>query len=195
VAAEAAAVIRGAAARVLGAALFVLAWTGSAHASASAPDPLRIPLVDQHGAGFSLAALRGRPVVVTFVASRCTDACPIANAMFSRLNDRLGKGPKRAVLLTVTLDPAYDSPFVMAQVARSFQADARSWKLASGRVKDVRALMGAFGVEAQPGRDGIPDAHTSFVYVLDSHGHLARTLLLSTDLVDEATKALRGGVG
>ena len=158
-------------------------------------EALRIPLVDQLGSPFSLGALHGEPVVVTFVATRCTDACPIANEMFSRLDERLRKEHLRARLVTVTLDPAFDTPFVMARFGREYRADSRTWKLATGNVRDVRALMAAFGVVAPPGAGGVPDAHTSFVYVLDGHGHLARTLLLSTNIVDEAAKLLRGGVG
>jgi len=129
------------------------------------------------------------------VATRCADACPIANAAFARLAQRLHGDGLHARLLTVTLDPAYDSPFVMARLAQGFGADASVWRLASGSPRDVRALMAALGVVAEPDRNGVPDEHTSFVYVLDSRGRLARTLLLSTNLVDEAVHLLRARDG
>lgn len=183
-------------ARGLAAVLLALACALPAQAGVRLPSALRAPLLDQHGTAFRIADLVGRPVVVTFVATRCSDACPIADAMFSRLQSRLRRDHTRASLLTVTLDPGYDSPFVMGRFAREYDADARVWRLASGSPADVRAVMAAFGVVARPDRNGIPDAHTSFVYVLDSHGRLARTLLLSTNVVDEVAKLLRGhGVG
>ena len=169
--------------------------TGAAAQAAAKRDPARIPLVDQTGTRFDVAALRGRPAVVTFVATRCADACPIANAAFARLAQRLHGDGLHARLLTVTLDPAYDSPFVMARLAQGFGADASVWRLASGSPRDVRALMAALGVVAEPDRNGVPDEHTSFVYVLDSRGRLARTLLLSTNLVDEAVHLLRARDG
>lgn len=178
--------------RILTVALVALACAFPAGASAARTDPRQITLVDQHGAAFRIADLAGRPVVATFVATRCSDACPIADAMFSRLQSRLRKDGTSAVLLTVTLDPRYDSPFVMARFAREYDADARTWRLASGDPKNVFALMRAFGVVARPDRNGVPDAHTSFVYVLDRHGRLDRTLLLSTNVVDEVAKLLRG---
>jgi cytochrome oxidase Cu insertion factor (SCO1/SenC/PrrC family) len=190
-----AAAIRGSAWSAAFVAALVALALGPRAAVAAQHDALRIPLVDQLGAPFSLGALHGEPVVVTFVATRCTDACPIANEMFSRLDERLRKDHVRARLVTVTLDPAFDTPFVMARFAREYRADPRTWELATGKVSDVRALMGAFGVVAPPGAGGVPDAHTSFVYVLDGRGHLARTLLLSTNIVDEAAKLLREGVG
>jgi len=156
----------------------------------AAQDPRAIPLVDQSGAPFTLDDLHGRPVVVTFVASRCSDACPIANAMFFNLEQRFARQGTSAVLVTVTLDPEYDSPFVMSRLARQLQADPARWRFAGGGLVEVHALMRAFGITAERDRHGIPEVHSSFVYVLDSHGRLSRTLLLSTNLVDEATRAL-----
>jgi len=155
-----------------------------------AQDPRAIALVDQHGTPFSLATLRGEPVAVTFVASRCTDVCPMSNAMFSSLAKKLARDGKPAVLVTITLDPRYDTPFVMSRLARQFDADSGRWRLASGPEKNVRALMRAFGVVVGNDKTGVPDAHSSFVYVLDRRGRLTRTLLLSTHLVDDAARAL-----
>ncbi|MDE2573633.1 MAG: SCO family protein, partial [bacterium] len=64
-----------------------------------------------------MAGLRGHNVVIDFISTRCTDACPIANAAFIQLQERLRAGGSGALLLTVTLDPAYDRPFVMAREA------------------------------------------------------------------------------
>jgi cytochrome oxidase Cu insertion factor (SCO1/SenC/PrrC family) len=165
-----------------------LALGGTARA---ATDAAHRPLVDQLGAHFRIADLRGKPVAVTFVASRCTDACPIANAQFARLQERLAHGHIAATLLTVTLDPAYDTPFVMAAQAHQYGADGRVWRLASGAPSDVRAVMRGFNVTAAASGKGVPEVHSSFVYILSAQGKLARTLLLSTNLPDEATAALR----
>jgi cytochrome oxidase Cu insertion factor (SCO1/SenC/PrrC family) len=157
-------------------------------------DPRTIPLVDQHGVRFTLGDLHGLPVLVTFVATRCTDACPIATAMFSRLDERLHRKRVAATLVEVTLDPAYDTPFVMQQYASTYFAGASDWRLASGTPANVHALMRAFHVTAVKGRDGIPDVHSSFVYIFDSQGKQSRTLLLSTNLVDDALRALKPAV-
>src|SRR5665213_993702 len=90
---------------------------------AQAADPTHVALVDQTGARFTFADLRGGPVIVTFVATRCSDACPIADSIFARLAQR----NLRARLVTITLDPRYDTPFVMAHYARELGADRRRW--------------------------------------------------------------------
>lgn len=158
---------------------------------ACAEDPRAIALIDQNGRTFRFADLRGRPAVVTFVATRCTDACPIANVAFQRLSRRLKDDRIAARLVTVTLDPNYDTPFVMAKLAQSLAAKPSQWAFASGEPASVRRLMYSFGVVADKGRNGVPDAHSTFVYVLDRHVRLQRTFLLSTGLDADVEQALR----
>jgi protein SCO1/2 len=169
-----------------------LALAFAAPSPARAGDARHAVLVDQAGSRFRIADLAGRPVVITFVASRCADACPIANAQFARLESLLAKEGVRATLLTVTLDPAFDSPFVMARTARAYAATAQRWRFASGSVASVRAVMATFGVEATANGKGAPEEHSSFVYVLDGRGRLARTLLLSSNLPDDVAALFHG---
>lgn len=156
----------------------------SPHAIAG-PDVYHMTLIDQVGKHVRLADLAGRPVAITFVATRCTDGCPIANAAFAQLDRRLKRERIAATLLTITLDPEHDSPLAMARLAANFGADASRWHFLSGTPEDIHALMRAFDVRATPGADGIPDEHTSFVYLLDAHGRRLRDLLLSTALANQ----------
>jgi protein SCO1/2 len=157
---------------------------------AQASDARLIPLVDQRGAAFRIADLTGKRTAIIFIATRCTDACPIADAEFYRLYTRLRRDGG-ARLLTITLDPGYDTPFVMSVAAARFAADPDVWRFASGRPDDLRRLLRAFGVVSKKGEHGVPDVHTTFVYVLDRNARLAQTLLLSSRTPDEVERALR----
>ena len=165
---------------------------GIAVAAASVPaaagasrDARDVPLVDQNGTPFTLRDMR-RPTAVIFVASRCGDACPIAEALFSRLSAKLTRERVDARLLTVTLDPDDDPPIVMANLARAFGANAARWRFASGRPSDVRRLLDAFGVARLDGT-----FHGTFAYVLDAHGLPARLVMLSTAADGELLGYLR----
>ena len=166
----------------IGAALLFAGSTAVVALAGETRDAREIPLVDQTGATFRLEDLRGRPTVLTFVASRCTDACPIANAEFALTREALRRDGIPARLVTVTLDPEYDTPFVMNAVARSFHADPAGWIFASGRPRDVHRLMQSLHIVAQTGKAGYPDVHTTFVYVLDAQQRLTHQLLLSTNV-------------
>jgi len=161
-----------------------------AAATTSAPDPRAIPLVDQRGDTFRLSQLDGKATFVTFVSTRCAATCPIANGQFSRLDARLAAHHVPASFVTISLDPAYDTPFVMSNFARRFDPK-ENWRFATGRPKDVRALARSFGVVIENDRDGIPEQHSTFVYVLDPRVRLARTLLLSDDMSAEGERTAR----
>ena len=169
--------------------LALLAVIQPASAVAPGRDAHRVALVDQAGASFSIATLAAtRPVIYTFVATRCTDACPLANAIFGRLAARLAAKRLRATVVTVTLDPGYDTPFVMAREAQTFGADATIWKFASGSPRDIRRLMRADGVVTRLDEHGVPEEHSSFVYLQSPR--LKRTFLLSSNLPDEILAAM-----
>ncbi len=146
--------------------------------------------MDQSGRTFRLFDFNGTPTVVTFVAARCTDACPIANALFARASAQLRADHVKTRLLTITLDPSHDTPAVMARLARSFGADLAEWRFASGAPADVYRLMRSFGVVEELDAHGIPEEHTSFVYVLDRDVRLKRTIPLSTALTKDIERSL-----
>jgi len=180
--------------RIASALAFALAATGTPAAGtqagvphAATADARDIPLIDQTGAPFTLRQI-GRPTAVIFVAARCGDACPIAEALFAKLSSELRRGHVDARLLTVTLDPDADSPFAMANLARAFRADPARWRWASGKPDDVRRLLDAFNVPRLDGK-----FHGTFAYVLDAQGIPTRLVLLSTSADAELLGYLRAG--
>jgi cytochrome oxidase Cu insertion factor (SCO1/SenC/PrrC family) len=80
-------------------------------------------LRDQRGAVVSLVALRGRPVLLAFLAAQCTGCAPEAVRIASVL--RRLPAAQRPALVVVSLDPRRDTP---AAVARA----VRQWGLGGG---------------------------------------------------------------
>jgi protein SCO1/2 len=148
-------------------------------------------LIDQTGRHFTVASLRGAPVVVTFVAAHCTDACPLINAQFAQAAVRLERDRVHVRLLTITLDPEHDPPAVMRDVAARFHANPNTWLVAGGTLGDVHRVMRSFGVVAQQGRRGYADVHSTFVYFLDGRGKLRDTMLASNALAGQILSEVR----
>lgn len=158
---------------------------GTPAPAAAARDARDVRLVDQRGAAFTLRDLH-RPTAVIFVAARCGDACPVAEALFARLAARLARERVDARLVTVTLDPEHDAPAAMRDLARTFRADAARWRWASGRPAEVRRLLDAFNVARLDGR-----FHGAYAYVLDAQALPARVVLLSASADGELLGLLR----
>ncbi len=159
-------------------------------AAKAAAIPRQPALIDQRGRSFTIASLRGEPLVVTFISAHCTDACPLIDGQFADAARRIERAHLKARLLTITLDPEHDSPRTMRELAGRFDADPRYWLLAGGSVGNVDDVMREFGVLSVEGKRGYRDEHTTFVYVMNRDGGLAKTMLASSALSDSIVDAL-----
>jgi protein SCO1/2 len=114
--------------------------------------------VDQRGAPFRLGDLGGKTTLLSFTFTRCPDrsVCPEVSAKFGYIEKRLD--PAHFHLITVTLDPSFDSPPVLARYGRSFDAVPDRWSLLTGRAADVKDLMDSFGISS------IADGSANFVH-------------------------------
>lgn len=139
-------------------------------------------LYDQTKKSFTLDALRGTPVVLTFVSAHCVDACPLINAQFEAMQSQMRKTHLAVRLVTLTLDPEHDRWTDMKKIAVTFGADSHYWIVGSGTSSQMHALMHRFNVVAQRGARGYDDLHTTYVYLIDRRGHLVKTMLASTNL-------------
>jgi len=101
-------------------------------------------LTDQNGNTVRGGDLRGKVVAIDFIYTRCPlpDVCPRLSANFAMLqrqfHDRAGED---LALVSVTVDPDFDAPAVLADYARRWGAGPE-WRFLTG---DVAALASALG--------------------------------------------------
>lgn len=92
----------------------------------AAPDPLAtrfggpFSLIDHHGRPVADSGFRGRFMLVYFGFTRCTDTCPVDLPIIAQALDRLGPLAESVVPLFVTVDPAHDTPAVLAPYVAAF---------------------------------------------------------------------------
>ncbi|MCM3878365.1 MAG: SCO family protein [Thermoanaerobaculia bacterium] len=113
-------------------------------------------LVDQEGKAFSLATHKGEAVGVTFIFTRCPlpDFCPRMNLNFSEVERLLAADPKlyaRTRLLSVSFDPAYDTPAVLKAFRDPFLRGVPGvapghWRFATGTLEHIKEFAGFFGL-------------------------------------------------
>jgi protein SCO1/2 len=134
-------------------------------------------LVDQDGAAHPLSSLRGHRVALTFVYTRCPlpDFCPLMNRNFAEVQKQIKQAPQLADvrLVTVTLDPAYDTPAVLKPYAHDAGADPAVWSFLTGEPAEVKKFSDQFGLysEADP-RDSSVVIHNLRTAVIDPDGRL-----------------------
>lgn len=107
-------------------------------------------LIDQARQRLSLSQLKGKVVGVNFIYTSCVlpQFCYRVANHFSVVRDRFKERMGRdLVLLTITFDPARDTPDVLAQYARQWKADAKTWHFMTGNAADVERVCNMFGVD------------------------------------------------
>jgi protein SCO1/2 len=151
-----------------------------------------IQLLTHADSSLNLAALKGQPVVVTFIYTRCPlpDFCPLMTHQFVQLQERLQSQSGRPVhLLSVSLDPAYDTPDVLMEYAREAGADLSSWTFATGDSASIRDLAQQFGVFYQS--EGSELVHNLSTALIGSDGRIRRIWRGSDWTADDVLQALQ----
>jgi len=115
--------------------------TGAAAPIGPAPS---FALVDQLGRPVSDADLRGKVVLADFIYTTCTDICPALTAQMASLRTRLaeeGLLGDEVVLLSISVDPARDTPEVMRAYSEPFGADPATWRFLTGDEAAIRQVV------------------------------------------------------
>jgi protein SCO1 len=158
---------------------------GASGTSGAAHDPLaasgdRAPdfaLVDQEGGRVSLAALRGKVVLLDFVYTSCPGPCPILTGLLRDVRDGLSPADRaRVQLVSITLDPARDTPEVLRDYATKRRIDPQGWSFATGSAADVDTVARAYGVGSVRQPSGEIE-HTVATFLIDGEGRIARRYL------------------
>lgn len=127
-------------------------------------------LTDDQGQPYTLAAQRGNVVLLSFGFTHCPDVCPLTLARYRAVLKLLGDEAARVRPVMVSIDPARDTPAVLAPYVRYF--DPRITGL-TGEPDAVAAVARQYGATAMPAGNG-QLAHSDYLYLIDAQGRLRK---------------------
>lgn len=130
-------------------------------------------LSDHDGKPAKLADFRGKVVVVFFGFTHCPDVCPTTLAELSAALKLLGADAQRVQVVLITVDPARDTPDVLASYVTAFDA---SFLGLSGTPEQISEVAREFKVIYQKveGRAAGQYSmdHSAGSYIFDPQGRL-----------------------
>jgi protein SCO1/2 len=85
-----------------------------------------------------------KPVMLNFIFTTCTTICPILSASFHQVQELLGDDQK-VLMISITIDPEYDTPEQLMKYAKRFKAKD-NWQFLTGSYKDVVTVEKAFNI-------------------------------------------------
>jgi cytochrome oxidase Cu insertion factor (SCO1/SenC/PrrC family) len=162
-------------------------------------------LTDQDGRAVSLAGLRGKVVLLTFLDPVCTSDCPLIAQEFRAADQLLGAKRRDVVLVAVAANPVYyTTAYTRAFNRQEGLTHLSNWKFLSGPLPELKRVWHDYYFTAQIVPAGGMVLHGDIAYVIDAAGR-TRTELnfdpgpgtassqssFAAELADAAIKAMK----
>ena len=120
----------------------------------------------QDGTTVSTADFKGKIWVANFIFTRCAGPCPLMTSRMAEVNQALGKKATDVELVTITVDPEYDTPEVLKEYGDQVGASPDRWKFLTGPKDQIETVvMKGFLQALSREPSGVPIHSTRFVLV------------------------------
>ena len=118
-------------------------------------------------------ALKGRTVVLNVTYTNCTEACPLITRQMLQVRDELGSAfGKQVFFVSITSDPARDTPQALKTFAQKQSADVAGWSFLTGRKNDVDLILKRLGAFSENAEE-----HATVLYIMDVDAKRMRRML------------------
>lgn len=135
------------------------------------PDYGHVPefqMTDSEGRVFDSKSLAGKVWVADFIYTTCPGPCPLMTSRMHKIEQQT-KGERDVRLVSISVDPAHDTPPVLDKFAHRFGGPTRQWIFLTGSPATVHLL--AFETFHVGDVIGKMDHSTKFSLV-DKHGEI-----------------------
>jgi cytochrome oxidase Cu insertion factor (SCO1/SenC/PrrC family) len=124
-------------------------------------------MTDQEGKVFDSGVLAGSPYLLNFFFTQCPSSCRDLNAAMADINQQLRKEDLR--LVSVTIDPANDTPEVLARYARDYDAESGRWYFLTDQKYKITQL-GEHVFQVPIGSNPQAHTHVEDILLVDKWG-------------------------
>ena len=160
------------------------------------------PMLNQSGRRIRLSQFRGKVVVLTFIYTRCqmADFCPKMSRNFAEIDKALAGDPMlyaKTHLLSISFDPAYDTPQVLRSYGAKYLGTATPgafahWDFAAPSVGDLPKVEQFFDLGVTG--EGVNIMHSLATVVVGKDGRVVAYYPTNDWTTDELLKQIRGAV-
>ena len=141
------------------------------------PPPRAFSLTDQHGRDVTLASLRGKVVLLTFLDPVCTTDCPLEAQEFRQAGQLLGADDRRVELVAIVANPVdYQLGYTQAFDRQEGLDGVPNWLYLTGSPAQLAQVWRGYGIAAEIAPAGSMIAHSEIAYVIDSSGRLRQEM-------------------
>ena len=134
-------------------------------------------LTDQHGRDVTLASLRGKVVLLTFLDPVCTSDCPLEAQEFRQAGQLLGADDRHVELVAIVANPVdYQLGYTQAFDRQEGLDGVPNWLYLTGSPAQLAQVWRGYGIAAEIAPAGSMIAHSENAFVIDQQGRLRREM-------------------
>ncbi len=152
-----------------------------------------ISLRDAEGKRFRLSSLRGHPVILTFMDSRCHQECPLEGRALAAAF-RMTPAADRPTVVAVSVNPWEDTPASAREAIKRFGLSSYSVRWLLGTKVELARVWKRYRIFVRKAKGDIE--HTDALYLIDADGFERAGMVypflpvwVSTDLKTLASEA------
>ena len=148
-------------------------------------------LLDTAGEPYGSADLEGQVYVANFIFTRCTAICPMLTSAMARLDRRYLEAEVDGIhLVSITVDPEFDTPEKLAAYAQKFGVDRERWTMLTGPPERIEELVEkgfktGIGAPEAMGEGLVDIAHSGKFVLVDQLGGIRGYYDHDTEGLDE----------
>lgn len=189
-----------------------ISFTRQAPAIGDGTTPLHLPkpgepvpdfyFINQDGKRIHLAQFRGKPLLLTFIYTRCPlpNFCPRMSNNFSEVLKQLHETPEvfqRAQLLSISIDPDYDKPAILKEYGKRYAGEIdpefQHWQFAGGSAQQIRQAADFFGLSFDNKSGQI--VHSLSTVLIGANGKIVKVYLGNDWSPADAASAYAAAIG
>ena len=134
-------------------------------------------LTDQHGQNVTLASLRGKVVLLTFLDPVCTSTCPLIAQEFRQAGQLLGTESGRVELVGIVANPVdYQLGYTRAFDRQENLDGVPNWLYLTGSPAQLAQVWRGYGIAALIEPAGSMIGHSEIAFAIDQHGHVRQEM-------------------
>ncbi len=138
----------------------------------------------------TLASLRGKVVLLTFLDPVCTTDCPLEAQEFRQAGQLLGADSRRVELVAIVANPVdYQLGYTRAFDRQERLDGVPNWLYLTGTLPQLQQAWRNYGIAAQVEPAGSMIGHSEIAYVIDPAGHVRQELNFDPGPGTAATKS------
>jgi cytochrome oxidase Cu insertion factor (SCO1/SenC/PrrC family) len=130
-------------------------------------------LTSQNGRPVSLASLRGKVVLLTFLDPVCTSDCPLEAQEFKQAGQLLGAADQHVELVAIVANPVdYQLGYTQAFDRQEGMTGVRNWLYLTGSLPQLEKVWGGYGIAADIEPAGAMIGHSEIAFAIDARGRV-----------------------